>query len=83
MQAGAYHYCLLSPEKLLPADVTIPKGWWMICCLHGHEELPAGGEIIVGDLSHDCGREKGVKQKRFFSFLVFGETMEVVGFWTS
>lgn len=48
MQAGACYYCLLSPEKLLPADVTIPEGWWMICCLHGHEELLAGREIIMG-----------------------------------
>lgn len=47
MQAGAYYYCLLSAEKLLPADVTIPEGWWMICCLHGHEELLAGREITM------------------------------------
>lgn len=64
MQAGAYYYCLLSPEKLLPADVTIPKGWWMICCLHGHKELLAGREIIGGALFHDGGREEGVKQKK-------------------
>lgn len=44
MQADAYYYCLLNPEKLLPADVTIPKGCWM-SSLHGHEELLAGREI--------------------------------------
>lgn len=83
MQVGAYYYCLLSPEKLLPADTTIPKGWWMICCLHGQKELLAGREIIMGDLSHDGGREEGAEQKRLFFFLVFGESMEVIGFWAS
>lgn len=64
MQAGAYHYCLLSPGKLLPADVTIPKGWWMICCLHGHEELLAGGEIIVGGPFSLCWQGKMSKTKK-------------------
>lgn len=68
MQAGAYYYCLLNPEKLLPADVTIPKGWWIICFLHGHEELLAGREIIMVALSHDGSRE-GVNKKDTFPFL--------------
>lgn len=71
MQAGAYYYCLLSPEKLLPADITILKGWWMICCLHGQKELLAGREIIDGGPFPWWWQERMSRTKKFIFLSCF------------